>query len=539
MEFQVSARKWRPQKFSELIGQEHIVRTLRNAIELGKISHAYLFSGTRGVGKTTTARILAKALNCEQQKDNNPCGICISCIEITKGNNLDVQEFDGASNRGIDEIRELREAVKYPPNKGKYRIYIIDEVHMLTREAFNALLKTLEEPPSHVIFIMATTDAHKVPPTILSRTQRFDFKHISINDISNYLTKILKDENIQFDLQGLHLIAQKASGSLRDALSLIDQIIAYAKDILDIKTIRDVLGIIKENTFLDIVKNLEQKNNQGVIKQLTTIINEGYSISDFIAGFNGYLRNCMIIKTGEQEGINISDESARWVVSCRFSTSDFLRMLDLSLQFESNLKFIQQQQISLESLFIKLSMMDSSVDIAKMLQNNTENSAIKKETIAITDQLNSEIKEKPMEHQSIPKKSVTQPVVSVVSKTQSEQSEEITFEDIKNSWSDITSRLETTNSKTAHFIEEAKLNDFDGKQLIIAMTNNHRFHIKTLEKDIDNIESVIKEKLKQKIKVKFIIKDKSNNDIENKKNENSEHPLFMKALEKFDGEIIR
>jgi len=539
MSYQVLSLKLRPQLFDNVVGQVHVTRTLQNAIDLDRVAHGYIFSGPRGVGKTTTARILAKALNCEQQKDNNPCGICISCIEITKGNNLDVQEFDGASNRGIDEIRELREAVKYPPNKGKYRIYIIDEVHMLTREAFNALLKTLEEPPSHVIFIMATTDAHKVPPTILSRTQRFDFKHISINDISNYLTKILKDENIQFDLQGLHLIAQKASGSLRDALSLIDQIIAYAKDILDIKTIRDVLGIIKENTFLDIVKNLEQKNNQGVIKQLTTIINEGYSISDFIAGFNGYLRNCMIIKTGEQEGINISDESARWVVSCRFSTSDFLRMLDLSLQFESNLKFIQQQQISLESLFIKLSMMDSSVDIAKMLQNNTENSAIKKETIAITDQLNSEIKEKPMEHQSIPKKSVTQPVVSVVSKTQSEQSEEITFEDIKNSWSDITSRLETTNSKTAHFIEEAKLNDFDGKQLIIAMTNNHRFHIKTLEKDIDNIESVIKEKLKQKIKVKFIIKDKSNNDIENKKNENSEHPLFMKALEKFDGEIIR
>ena len=539
MSYQILSLRLRPQLFDNVVGQIHVTRTLQNAIDLDRVAHGYIFSGPRGVGKTTTARILAKALNCEQQQDNNPCGNCISCIEITKGNNLDVQELDGASNRGIDEIRELREAVKYPPNNGKYRIYIIDEVHMLTREAFNALLKTLEEPPSHVIFIMATTVAHKVPLTILSRTQRFDFKPISINDISNYLTKILKEENIQFDLQGLHLIAQKASGSLRDALSLIDQVIAYAKDNLDIETIRDILGIIKEKTFFDIVKNLEQKNNQGVIWQLNTIINEGYSISDFVAGFNGYLRNCMIIKTGEQGEIKLSDESTRWVVSCRFSISDFLRMLDLSLQFESNLRFIQQPQISLEALFIKLSMMDSSVDIAKVLENKVENSSIKKESITITDQLNPEIKEKPMEYKSISEKSVTQPVTSVVSKTQSGKSEEVTFEDIKNSWADIISKLEKTNSKTAHFIEEAELSDFDGKQLIIQMTNGHGFHIKTLEKDINNIETVIKEKLKQKIKVKFKIKEKSNNEFENKNNENTEHPLFMKVLETFDGEIIR
>ena len=228
MSYQVLSLKLRPQRFDEVVGQMHVTRTLQNAIGLDRVAHGYIFSGPRGVGKTTTARILAKVLNCKNPHENNPCGTCGNCTEITQGSSLDVQELDGASNRGIDEIRDLREAVKYPPNSGKYRIYIIDEVHMLTGPAFNALLKTLEEPPPHVIFIMATTDAHKVPATILSRTQRFDFKQISINDISDYLTQILESENIKYDPDGIRLIAQKADGSLRDSLSLLDQIMAYA-----------------------------------------------------------------------------------------------------------------------------------------------------------------------------------------------------------------------------------------------------------------------------------------------------------------------
>ena len=207
MSYQVLSLKLRPQHFDKVVGQTHVTRTIQNAIGLDRVAHGYIFSGPRGVGKTTTARILAKVLNCKNPVENNPCGTCINCREITQGSSLDVQELDGASNRGIDEMRNLRESVKYPPNSGKYRIYIIDEVHMLTREAFNALLKTLEEPPAHVIFIMATTDAHKIPATILSRTQRFDFKPISINDISNYLIQILETEDIKYDAEGIRLIA--------------------------------------------------------------------------------------------------------------------------------------------------------------------------------------------------------------------------------------------------------------------------------------------------------------------------------------------
>ena len=371
MSYQVLSLKLRPQRFDEVVGQTHITRTLQNAIGLDRVAHGYIFSGPRGVGKTTTARILAKVLNCKNPQENNPCGTCINCTEITQGSNLDVQELDGASNRGIDEIRDLREAVKYPPNNGKYRIYIIDEVHMLTGPAFNALLKTLEEPPPHVIFIMATTDSHKVPATILSRTQRFDFKHISVNEISDYLSKILESENINYDKDGIHLIAQKAGGSLRDSLSLLDQTIAYASDALDLETIRDVLGVIKENVFLNIVQTIDKRDHKNIIHQLNQLMDSGFAISDFISGFNEYLRNCMIQKTGKSGKLNLSENSTNWLqIDCRFSTADFLRMLDLSLQFESKLRFLQQPQISLEALFIKLSMMDSSVDIVSILSGD-------------------------------------------------------------------------------------------------------------------------------------------------------------------------
>ena len=551
MSYQVLSLKLRPQRFDEVVGQTHVTRTLQNAIGLDRVAHGYIFSGPRGVGKTTTARILAKVLNCKNPKDNNPCGTCVNCTEITQGSNLDVQELDGASNRGIDEMRDLREAVKYPPNNSKYRIYIIDEVHMLTREAFNALLKTLEEPPPHVIFIMATTDAHKVPATILSRTQRFDFKHISINDISEYLKQILESENIKYDTDGIRLIAQKADGSLRDSLSLLDQTIAYASDALDVETIRDVLGIIKENVFLNIIQTIEKRDHKEVIHQLSQLIDAGYAISDFISGFNDFLRNCMIQKTGESAKLNLSENSLNWLQSgCRFSTADFLRMLDLSLQFESKLRFLQQPQISLEALFIKLSMMDSSVDIASILSGEVQKtisvkkSEPQKSTIPTENSISSPVQTEPMdspqptEHNPVTEK-LTTPTPPAVSEPVPQQVRNLTLEDFNNSWTEIIEGLEEKNSKIAHFLEEAKLSSFDGKQLLIELVNGHRFHLKTLEKDAEQIASVINDKLNQKIRIKFHIQENNEEKPEKKKPESAEHPLFMKVLETFEGEIIR
>ena len=551
MSYQVLSLKLRPQRFDEVVGQTHVTRTLQNAIGLDRVAHGYIFSGPRGVGKTTTARILAKVLNCKNPKDNNPCGTCVNCTEITQGSNLDVQELDGASNRGIDEMRDLREAVKYPPNNSKYRIYIIDEVHMLTREAFNALLKTLEEPPPHVIFIMATTDAHKVPATILSRTQRFDFKHISINDISEYLKQILESENIKYDTDGIRLIAQKADGSLRDSLSLLDQTIAYASDALDVETIRDVLGIIKENVFLNIIQTIEKRDHKEVIHQLSQLIDAGYAISDFISGFNEFLRNCMIQKTGESAKLNLSENSLNWLqMGCRFTIADFLRMLDLSLQFESKLRFLQQPQISLEALFIKLSMMDASVDIASILSGEVPKTiSVKKpesQKPSITTEnpdlplVQTEPMESPQPTENNPvTEKLTTPTPPVVSEPVPQQVRNLTLEDFNNSWTEIIEGLEEKNSKIAHFLEEAKLSSFDGKQLLIELVNGHRFHLKTLEKDAEQIASVINDKLNQKIRIKFHIQENNEEKPEKKKPESAEHPLFMKVLETFEGEIIR
>ena len=551
MSYQVLSLKLRPQRFDEVVGQTHVTRTLQNAIGLDRVAHGYIFSGPRGVGKTTTARILAKVLNCKNPKDNNPCGTCVNCTEITQGSNLDVQELDGASNRGIDEMRDLREAVKYPPNNSKYRIYIIDEVHMLTREAFNALLKTLEEPPPHVIFIMATTDAHKVPATILSRTQRFDFKHISINDISEYLKQILESENIKYDTDGIRLIAQKADGSLRDSLSLLDQTIAYASDALDVETIRDILGIIKENVFLNIIQTIEKRDHKEVIHQLSQLIDAGYAISDFISGFNEFLRSCMIQKTGESAKLNLSENSLNWLqTGCRFSTADFLRMLDLSLQFESKLRFLQQPQISLEALFIKLSMMDASVDIASILSGEVPKTISVKKPESQKPSITTENPDSPLvqtepidspqptENNPVTEK-LTTPTPPAVSEPVPQQVRNLTLEDFNNSWTEIIEGLEEKNSKIAHFLEEAKLSSFDGKQLLIELVNGHRFQLKTLEKDAEQIASVINDKLNQKIRIKFHIQENNEEKPEKKKPESAEHPLFMKVLETFEGEIIR
>ena len=550
MSYQVLSLKLRPQRFNEVVGQDHVTRTLQNAIEMDRVAHGYIFSGPRGVGKTTTARILAKVLNCENPENNNPCGTCVNCTEITKGSSLDVQELDGASNRGIDEIRELREAVKYPPNRGKYRIYIIDEVHMLTGPAFNALLKTLEEPPPHVIFIMATTDAHKVPATILSRTQRFDFKPISNNDISDYLVQILEQENKRIDGDGIHLIAQKASGSLRDALSLLDQVIAYASDSLEVETVRDVLGVIKENVFLNIIQTIEKGDNKEVINQLNQLIDTGFAISDFINGFNEYLRNCMIQKAGNIGKMNLSDDSLKWLkTDCRLTTTDFLRMLDLSLQFESNLKFIQQPQISLEALFIKLSMMDTSIEIAHILSgkepekipakkpNTNTQSESKVEPITAPIQSKPVDTPKPQVNESNPDKPDLTAKTSAIA--ESEAVQKLTLESITNSWEAILAELEKKNSKIAHFLEGAKLCSLDGSELLIEIVNGHKFHLKTLEKDTQQIETVMNTILNQKIKIKFHIQEKSEKEPEKKDSDKIEHPLFMKVLETFEGEIIR
>ncbi|HMK52069.1 MAG TPA: DNA polymerase III subunit gamma/tau [Thermodesulfobacteriota bacterium] len=300
----VLARKWRPQVFEEVMGQKHITQTLQNAISQKRVAHAFLFTGARGVGKTSTARILAKALNCEKGPKINPCNQCANCQEITNGSSMDVIEIDGASNRGIDEIRELRENVRYTPAKSHYKIYIIDEVHMLTKEAFNALLKTLEEPPPHIVFIFATTEPHKIPATILSRCQRYDFKRIPLREIRESLQRIVGEEQIQISQRGLISISQESEGSLRDAQSLLDQVIAYAgKNIVD-DDIAEVLGLIDRKILNDTIEAIADKDAERCMEIIEYVYHFGHDLQHFCRELLQYLRNLILIKVSQHpEGL--------------------------------------------------------------------------------------------------------------------------------------------------------------------------------------------------------------------------------------------
>ena len=296
MSYLVLARKWRPQVFEDVIGQRAITQTLQNAIAQKRVAHAFLFAGARGVGKTSTARILAKALNCEKGPQVNPCNQCASCQEISSGASMDVIEIDGASNRGIDEIRELRENVRYTPAKSRHKIYIIDEVHMLTREAFNALLKTLEEPPPHIIFVFATTEPHKIPATILSRCQRYDFKRIPLREIVGSLKRIVESEGIQISPRGLLSIAQESEGSLRDAQSLLDQVIAYGGREIKDEEISEVLGLIDRKILSDTIDAIADRDAARCVEIVERIYHFGVDLQHYCRELLQSFRNLILMK---------------------------------------------------------------------------------------------------------------------------------------------------------------------------------------------------------------------------------------------------
>jgi DNA polymerase III subunit gamma/tau len=298
MSYQVTARKWRPQTFVELVGQEHVARTLQNALRQSRIAHAYLFTGTRGVGKTTTARLLAKALNCDMGPTADPCNQCSLCQAITLGSSLDVLEIDGASNRGIDEIRDLREKIRYAPTRGRYKIYIIDEVHMLTEHAFNALLKTLEEPPPRVVFIFATTEPQKVPITILSRCQRFDFRKLASAEIAGCLGKIAEREGIQISAAALHWIARRAEGSLRDAQTLFDQVIAFCGPQVPDGDVALLLGLAGDEQILRLMQAIVGRDPRTVLDMLSQLLQRGHDARGLCRQLLECVRDMIVVKVG-------------------------------------------------------------------------------------------------------------------------------------------------------------------------------------------------------------------------------------------------
>jgi DNA polymerase-3 subunit gamma/tau len=365
MSYLVFARKWRPLTFDDVVGQEHVTRTIKLAIEKNRVAHAYIFSGTRGVGKTTTARILARALNCDNGPTPEPCGTCSSCLSIIHGSSFDVLEIDGASNNGVDDIRELRDNINYTSMGGKYRIYVIDEVHMLTKPAFNALLKTLEEPPKNVIFIFATTEPQKIPETIQSRCQRYDFRRIAPEQIQKQLEKICSSEKIPFESEGLMLIARRAEGSMRDSLSLLDQVFSFGPAAISGKEVRAVLGIVNSEIYLRTMRAVGNHDLAAVLAIVEEVLLAGFDLPEFLAGFIDHLRQLLFMRIA---GAGRDTADAELVAqSVRFSEGDILRMNEILHKAEKDLTWSSYPRFVMEVALCKLAFLDSTVTMEALL----------------------------------------------------------------------------------------------------------------------------------------------------------------------------
>ncbi|MCD6486148.1 MAG: DNA polymerase III subunit gamma/tau [Syntrophobacterales bacterium] len=371
MEYLVLARKWRPQVFEDVVGQDHVVKTLKNAVKLDRVAHAYIFSGPRGTGKTSVARILAKSLNCEKGPTEKPCNQCVNCMEITGGTSLDVREIDGASNRGIDEIRELRENIKFSPVSSRYKIYIIDEVHMLTTPAFNALLKTLEEPPPHVVFVFATTEIYKVPATILSRCQHFDFKRISVGQIADNLGHIAKEEGISISDVGLSWIARGGEGSLRDAQSIFDQVISYAGTDIKDGDVEDLLDLADRRLIFELSGAVLEGDAGKCLKIIDEAYYSGVDIKHFYQMFLGHFMNLLTVKITDGDGVlgDIPDHEIADLkkLAGGASKDTIQRILDILMAEEDDIRRSTEPRINLEYAVIRMAYLEPLIPVDEII----------------------------------------------------------------------------------------------------------------------------------------------------------------------------
>ena len=376
MSYTALYRKWRPTSFEEVRGQDHIVKTLKNQINSGRIGHAYLFCGTRGTGKTSIAKIFARAVNCEHPVDGSPCGECSMCRQIAEGASLNVVEIDAASNNGVENIRDIREQVQYPPTDGRYRVYIIDEVHMLSIGAFNALLKTLEEPPSYVIFILATTEVHKIPITILSRCQRYDFKRISIDTIAGRLAELTQAEQIDVDDRALRYVARAADGSMRDALSLLDQCVAFHfGEKLTYDNVLEVLGAVDNRVFSKLFQAVLASDTKACIREIEEMIIQGRDLSQLVNDFVWYMRNLLIAKTTDEPGdmLDMSEENLAVLKeeAADVDTETLMRYIRIFSELSGQLRYASQKRILVEIAFIKLTTPSMEQNLDSILQRIT------------------------------------------------------------------------------------------------------------------------------------------------------------------------
>ena len=508
MAYTVIARKYRPLLFENIIGQEHISQTLVNALKQQRVAHAFIFSGPRGVGKTTTARILSKAVNCEKQPALNPCNKCDSCISITKGNSMDVIEIDGASNRGIDEVRNIRDSIRFAPAHSKYKIYIIDEVHMLTRDAFNALLKTLEEPPAHAMFIFATTEIHKLPLTILSRCQRYDFRRISTGRIQSHLKTISDEEKVNISEEALFLIARKADGSMRDSQSILDQIISFSDNEISEQDVRSLLGLIDEDLFFNLTDVIHRQSTPELLKLIHQIISTGHDLNDFLLQFEEHLKNLLIVHSlNDTSLLDITDVfKDKFMQQREFFTEDqILHMMGIISDIEPRLKNSSMPQLLFEMTLLKLlkipelSQMDKILGFITALKKAGGKVEIKgdmEESAAKSQQLNRAMETLNEKNENNEKKEEIQSSVS-----ESTQSGDITVEKIRQQWQEFTTYI-------GEFKKQNRIKSFLNlyypyqlKNNILALAVNKKSDSKTIRTQINQKREELRKWLHEFFKI--------------------------------------
>jgi DNA polymerase-3 subunit gamma/tau len=518
MSYLVLARKWRPQQLDEVVAQRHITTTLKNAIQQKRIAHSYLFTGPRGVGKTTTARILAKALNCEQGPTPTPCNRCRSCGEITKGSSLDVLEIDGASNRGIDEIRNLRENVKYAPSGGKYKIYIIDEVHMLTAEAFNALLKTLEEPPAQVVFVLATTRPQKVPSTIISRCLRFDFHRIPTREIAKHLSFIATQEGIEVEEEALLTIARKAEGSMRDGQSIFDQIISYqGKKILQ-EDLKEILGLIDQDVLFGLTQAILQGETSKGLAILEEVETQGYDLLEFAHSLVGHLRNLLLAKLSQPLDLSPEEMKRYGGEAQGLDEGHLLRLIKIAQDAEREAKRSAQPRLDLDLAVVKMAKLDSTVHLKEILEKLEMGNPPRKEA-----------KLKGMEGKPSPS-----PV--------EERSENRT-------WEELLARIKAHKISLGTLLAEGKYLGEEGGKVRVAFYNNHNFHRvqvvkphnhRLIEEEASNlwgkkITLEVEAKEEEQLQSKVLEMESPSTRLSRL---TDKEPIIERVLDIFDGQII-
>ncbi|MCR4293004.1 MAG: DNA polymerase III subunit gamma/tau [Candidatus Kuenenia sp.] len=555
MSYVVLARRYRPQTFSDIVGQAPIVKTLGNAIRTDRVAHAYLFAGPRGVGKTSTARILSKALNCVNGPTDTPCNVCDICQSISEGSDIDVLEIDGASNRGIDEIRNIRQNVGFTPSRARYRIYIIDEVHMLTREAFNALLKTLEEPPSHVKFIFATTAANRLPETVQSRCQRFDFKNISVHDIEEHLLEICKTEGKQIESAALHTIAKYAKGGLRDSQSVLDQLFSFCDDKVTSADVNYVLGYIDDDKIYSMFECFVNKDASGALRIVDDILNEGKTPAEFIDQLLLRLRDLLVFSScGPDAAWAEYDESFIHRFEKSFSGDTLMYMIQMLSVMRIRSTDSLLQRISAEMAVIKLCRMESIGVLSDLVGRITALEGKLEQVDNIPGRRGSEIllPTESFARQTVSEKSIEEG--DVIPPAKEEKITSGIAREKNEVWGDILKSIQKKKKSTWAFFKEGRLVSSDAGVLVVAFSRKFLFHKERLEQPEEKklIENCAKEVVPGFRELKLVLSEKEEQE-ENSQSQSLDNgggaqqindtvfsePAVKKTLELFDGRVIK